>query len=75
MKQKLSNAGAHNNMPEQIRKLIKDSGKTNYQIAKEAGITQSTLQRVNKPGWGTQIETAAKVLNVFNCSLIIEEEK
>jgi transcriptional regulator with XRE-family HTH domain len=50
---------------EQIQELIKESGKSRYQIAKEAGIRESTLQRVAKRDWGKQLDTAEKILKVL----------
>lgn len=62
-----------NELPEQIRDLLKKSGKTRYQIAKESNIRQSTIQGVEKDGWGTQIVTAQKLLNVIGYSLEVKK--
>lgn len=59
----------------QIQSLLKKSGKSHYQIAKEAGISESTLFRVRKEDWGKQLETAQKVLGAMGKELIITSKK
>jgi transcriptional regulator with XRE-family HTH domain len=62
------------NIPEQIKQLIKKSGKTQYQIAKDMGIKASTLQRVQKDDtWGTQINTAMKILDYLGYTIVIKK--
>ena len=58
----------------QIQQLILNSQKTDYYIAKEAGIQGSTFQRVKEDGWGTQIETAEKILSAMGYNLVIQKQ-
>lgn len=64
-----------NDIPTQIRDLLHNSGKSYYQIAKETGLTASTLQRIKEPDWGQQIKTAQKALQAVGCDLVIKKSK
>lgn len=46
---------------DQLRRAIKDSGQTEYAIAKESGVSQSIVNRFVSGERGISLETAAKL--------------
>lgn len=60
-------------IPNEIRKIINESDKTQYQMAKDAEIPVNSLKRIKEKGWGTQILQAVKVLRSLGYDLIIKK--
>lgn len=56
---------------EQVQDIINKSGFTNYEIAKKAGITGSTLQRIISPDYSKKDTAAKKVLNALGYDIKI----
>lgn len=56
---------------EQTLDLMEKSGKTDYRIAKDAGLNPATLRRVKGEDWGEQIRTLQKVLSAVGHRLAI----
>ena len=49
------------NTIDQLRKAIRDSGETEYGIAKAAGVAQSVVNRFARGKRGASLETAARI--------------
>lgn len=60
-------------IPDEIRKIINESDKTQYQMAKDAEIPVNSLKRIKEKGWGTQILQAVKLLRSLGYDLIIKK--
>jgi cobalamin biosynthesis Co2+ chelatase CbiK len=62
-------------LPDEIRKLISESDKTQYQLAKDSEMPVNSLKRIKGKTWGTQILQAVKVLKALGYELIIRKVK
>lgn len=61
-------------LPDQIRKIIKESKKSQRQMAKDAEMPVNSLKRIKGERWGTQLLQAVKLLQSLGKDLIIVEK-
>jgi plasmid maintenance system antidote protein VapI len=54
---------------DQLRKAIRDSGETNYAIAKGSGVSQSIIDRFVSGERGISLETASKLCEYLKLDL------
>ena len=60
---------------DQIRRAIATSGKTEYRIAKEAGIAQSQLSRLGSGERSLTVETVEKLADCLGLEIIIRPKR
>ena len=56
-------------LAEQLRQAIRDSGKTQYMIAKDTGISQPMINRFTNGQRGISLETADKLIEHLGLEL------
>ena len=61
---------AKKNIVDQLRRVMRDSGETEYGIAKGSGISQSVVNRFMSGERGISLETAAKLCEYLKLVLV-----
>ena len=59
---------------DELRRAIRQSGETEYGIAKASGVPQSVLNRFMNDDRGISLETAAKLCRYFGLRLVPETQ-
>ena len=57
------------NIVDQLRQAIRDSGQTEYAIAKASGVSQSVVNRFSTGERGISLDTAAKLCEYLDLDL------
>jgi transcriptional regulator with XRE-family HTH domain len=58
------------NIIDQLRRAMRDSGETEYAIAKGSGVSQSIVNRFVSEERGISLETAAKICEYLKLDLL-----
>jgi transcriptional regulator with XRE-family HTH domain len=58
------------NIIDQLRRAMRDSGETEYAIAKASGVSQSVVNRFVSGERGISLETAAKLCEYLGIELV-----
>lgn len=62
-----------NDIIEAVRSAIEQQRLTRYQLAKKSGLRESTLQRLDSPEWGQQIETLCRIAEAVGMEVTIKK--
>jgi transcriptional regulator with XRE-family HTH domain len=63
-------ASKNKNIVDQLRRAMRESGETEYAIAKASGVSQSVVNRFLSSERGISLETAAKLCEYLKLDLV-----